>query len=267
MQISKIMSTLESWAPLSYQESYDNAGLIIGDPLAQCTGILCSLDCTEAVIDEAIANGCNLIVSHHPIVFKGIKQFIPDHYVTRVATKALQNKIALYAIHTNLDNIIDGVNKSIADKLHLENRSILAPQPGIFDKNGDPVGAGLIGELPLETDEQDFLKWVKEKFNLSILKHTPFTNKQLKTIALCGGSGSFLIDLVKSKNIDCFITSDLKYHEFFEADGQFLLVDIGHGESEQFVPALIVAFLTGKFPTFAVLQSLVNTQPVRYLKD
>ena len=267
MQISTITAALETWAPLSYQESYDNAGLIIGDPLATCTGILCSLDCTEAVIDEAIAHGCNLIVSHHPVVFKGIKQFTPNHYVTRVAIKAIKNKIALYAIHTNLDNIIDGVNKTLADKLRLENRSILAPQPGIFDKNGDPVGSGLVGELPLETDEQDFIKWVKEKFNLAIVKHTPFINKQLKTIALCGGAGSFLIDIVKKKNIDCFITSDLKYHEFFEADGQLLLLDIGHGESEQFVPALIVAYLTGKFPTFAVLESSVNTQPVRYLKD
>jgi putative NIF3 family GTP cyclohydrolase 1 type 2 len=124
-----------------------------------------------------------------------------------------------------------------------------------------------MGELPLETDEEDFIKWVKEKFNLAVVKHTPLVNKQLKTIALCGGAGSFLIDTVKRQNIDCFITSDLKYHEFFEADGQLLLLDIGHGESEQFVPALIVAYLTGKFPTFAVLESLVNTQPVRYLKD
>ena len=147
MQISTITAALETWAPLSYQESYDNAGLIIGDPLANCTGILCSLDCTEAVVDEAIAQGCNLIVSHHPIVFKGIKQFTPNHYVTRVAVKAIKNNIALYAIHTNLDNIIDGVNKTLADKIRLENRSILAPLPGIFDKNGDPVGAGLVGAL------------------------------------------------------------------------------------------------------------------------
>lgn len=266
MQIKNITNALEDWAPLAYQASYDNAGLIVGDPLANCTGILCSLDCTEAVVEEAIEKGCNLIVSHHPIVFKGLKQFIPNHYVTRVAIKAIKNNIALYAIHTNLDSIIDGVNKSIADKLHLENRAILAPEPGIFDKNGQPVGAGLVGELPLETDEADFLKWVKEKLHIDLIKHTPFINKQLKTIALCGGTGSFLLPEIKKRGIDCFITSDLKYHEFFEADGQFLLVDIGHGESEQYVPKLIVEHLIGKFPTFAVLESMVNTQPVRYLK-
>ena len=266
MQIKSITLALEEWAPLTFQESYDNSGLIIGDPLMDCSGILCSLDCTEAVVEEAIEKGCNLIISHHPIVFKGIKQFVPDHYVTRVALKAIKNKIALYAIHTNLDNVLDGVNKSIADKLHLENRQILAPKPGIFNHQGDAVGSGLMGELPLETDEQDFIKWVKEKLNVEVIKHSHFTGKQLKTIALCGGSGSFLIPSAKEQKVDCFITSDLKYHDYFEPDGQFLLLDIGHGESEQFVPALIVAYLTGKFPTFAVLESRVNTQPVRYLK-
>jgi len=135
-----------------------------------------------------------------------------------------------------------------------------------LDHKGGAVGSGLIGELPLETDEQDFIKWVKEKLHVEVIKHTPFTGKQLKTIALCGGSGSFLIPSAKEQKADCFITSDLKYHDYFEPDGQFLLLDIGHGESEQFVPALIVAYLTGKFPTFAVLESRVNTQPVRYLK-
>lgn len=266
MEIKTIIDSLETWAPLSFQESYDNCGLLVGDPTSKCTGILCSLDCTELVIDEAIAKGCNLIVSHHPLIFKGIKQFIPHHYTTRVALKAIKNKISLYAIHTNLDNLLNGVNKSMADRLHLENRRILAPKPGIYDKEGMEVGSGLVGELPLETQETDFLNWVKEKFHLSVIKHTPFLNKSLKTIALCGGSGSFLIDTVKKQGIDCFITSDLKYHEFFEADQTLLLVDIGHGESEQFVPKLIVDYLMLKFPTFAVLESMVNTLPVEYLK-
>ena len=158
------------------------------------------------------------------------------------------------------------MNKTLADRLHLENRRILAPKPEFRDQNGKEIGSGLIGELPLETDEIEFLKWVKEKFNLSVLKHTPLTGKTLKNIALCGGSGSFLINNAKAQGVDCFITSDLKYHDFFEADGRLLLVDIGHGESEQWVSELIVAYLTGKFPTFAVLQSLVCTQPITYLK-
>lgn len=266
MQIKQFISVLENWAPVSFQESYDNCGLIVGDPTTLCTGIICSLDCTEAVIEEAIKKGCNLIVSHHPIVFKGIKELSSDHYVNRTLLKAIKNGIALYAIHTNLDNLIDGVNKTLADRLQLKNRVILSPQPGIFDQNGQAIGAGLIGELAIETNELDFINWVKIQFSLSVIKYTNITNKKLKTIALCGGSGSFLLNQIKDKNVDCFITSDLKYHEFFEADGKYLLLDIGHGESEHFVPSLIVDYLTLKFPTFAVLESLVKTQPVNYFK-
>ena len=266
MQIQEILDVLENWAPLSFQESYDNAGLITGNPQENCTGVLCSLDCTEAVVEEAIQKGCNLIVSHHPIIFKGLKQLNINHFIGSTLTKAIQNNVAIYAAHTNLDNVINGVNKSIADKLHLENRKILAPIPGVFDQNGNEIGAGIVGELPLETDPLAFLHWVKEKFNLEVIKHTNILDKKLNTIAICGGTGSFLIDKVKAQNIDCFITSDIKYHEFFEADNKFLLVDIGHGESEQFVPTLIVAYLTTKFPTFAVLQSMVKTQPVNYFK-
>ena len=158
------------------------------------------------------------------------------------------------------------MNKSLADQLQLTNRSILAPISGKLDQNGQPIGAGIVGELPLETEAHSFLQWVKEKFHLSVLKHTPIVNNQLKTIALCGGAGSFLIGDAKAQKADCYLTGDLKYHDYFEADGRLLLLDIGHGESEQWVPALIVAHLTGKFPTFAVLQSLVCTQPITYFK-
>ena len=142
MQISKIIEALEKWAPLAWQEPYDNAGLIVDKPDQVCTGVICSLDCTEAVVDEAIAKGCNLIVSHHPIVFKGIKQFNSNDYVSLVVMKAIQNNIALYAIHTNLDNLLEGVNKTLADKLHLENRRILSPKPGFKDQNGGEIGSG-----------------------------------------------------------------------------------------------------------------------------
>ena len=266
MQIGQITSALENWAPLQLQEDYDNCGLLVGNENAICTGALCSLDCTEAVIDEAIEKGCNLIVSHHPIIFKGIKQFDENNYVARTVRKAIVNNIAIYAIHTNLDNILEGVNKTLADRLNLENRSILAPKSGMNDQKGLSIGAGLKGELSIALEEAVFIKWIKEIFNLSIIKHTPFTGKPLKNIALCGGAGSFLIGDAKAQQLDCFITSDLKYHDFFEADGKLLLIDIGHGESEQWVSELIVAHLTGKFPTFAVLQSLVCTQPITYFK-
>lgn len=263
MKIQDVILVLEQWAPLSYQESYDNAGLIVGDPSVYCSKILCSLDCTEDVIDEAIQVGANMIVAHHPIVFKGIKQFQMDSYVARTVIKAIQNNIAIYAIHTNLDNILEGVNKTLADTIHLENRSILSPQCS-SDSSQPTIGAGIIGELPLETNELDFLKWIKDKFHLHTLKHTALINKPLKTIALCGGAGSFLISAAKQAKADCFITSDLKYHEFFDTDNQLLMIDIGHGESEQFVPALIVEHLTTKFPNFAVLESKVKTNPVFY---
>jgi putative NIF3 family GTP cyclohydrolase 1 type 2 len=180
--------------------------------------------------------------------------------------KAIHHNIALYAIHTNLDNMIHGVNSTLADRLHLGNRRILAPIPGQLDGNGQPVGAGIVGELPLETEPEAFIRWVKDQLNLEVIKHTQLLDKKLITIALCGGSGSFLLDHVKAQNIDCFITSDLKYHDFFEADGKYLLMDIGHGESEHFVPALIVDYLKRKFLTFAVLESEVKTQPISYLK-
>jgi dinuclear metal center YbgI/SA1388 family protein len=266
MQIKALITSLEEWAPLQFQESYDNSGLIVGDPEANCTGVLCSLDCTEAVIDEAIQKGCNLIVSHHPIIFKGIKQFSKDYYVNRTVLKAIHHNISLYAIHTNLDNVVHGVNSTLADRLQLVNRKILAPIPGLFDANGQAVGAGMIGELPLETEPMAFIQWVKDKLKLEIIKHTKLIDKKLITIGLCGGSGHFLLDQIKAQNIDCFITSDLKYHDFFEADGKYLLMDIGHGESEQFVPALIVDYLKRKFLTFAVLESEVKTQPISYLK-
>jgi putative NIF3 family GTP cyclohydrolase 1 type 2 len=148
----------------------------------------------------------------------------------------------------------------------LVNRKILAPIPGLFDANGQAVGAGMMGELPLETEPGAFIQWVKEQLKLEVIKHTKLIDKNLITIALCGGSGHFLLDQIKAQNIDCFITSDLKYHDFFEADGKYLLMDIGHGESEQFVPALIVDYLKRKFLTFAVLESEVKTQPISYLK-
>jgi len=266
MQIGQITQALEHWAPLSFQEDYDNCGLLVGNPLSECTGVLCSLDCTEAVLDEAIEKGCNLIVSHHPIIFKGIKQFDESHYVARTVLIAIQKNIAIYAIHTNLDNLLDGVNKTLADRLLLENRQILTPKPGLKDQNGKEIGSGLIGTLPLETEASEFLKWIKEKLNLSVIKHTKFLGKPLKTIALCGGAGSFLINDAKAQKADCYITSDLKYHDYFEADDQLLLLDIGHWESEQWVSELIIAYLTAKFPTFAVLQSLVCTQPITYFK-
>ena len=363
MKIKDVITSLEAMAPPSLQEGYDNAGLITGDENAECTGILISLDATTAVVDEAIKKGCNLIVSHHPIVFSGLKKITGKNYVQKAVINAIKNDIALYAIHTNLDNVLNGVNGKIAELLELKNISVLAPKENqlkklftfvpvtdadkvrqaIFDAGGghignyeecsfnaegfgtfkggvntDPyvgkpgelhreneikvevifpawlesriiknllaahpyeevaydiirlenrfssIGSGVIGELNEPIDETSFLKTLKEKFKLKVIKHTELLNKPISKIAVCGGAGSFLISSALAAGADCFITSDIKYHEFFDANDRMVIADIGHYESEQFTINLLQEFLEQKFPTFAVLKTEVNTNPVRY---
>jgi dinuclear metal center YbgI/SA1388 family protein len=363
MKIKDVVASLESLAPPSLQESYDNAGLLTGDDNAECNGILVSLDATEAVIDEAIKRNCNLIISHHPIVFSGLKRITGKNYVQKAVIKAIKNEIALYAIHTNLDNITNGVNGKIASLLGLENISILSSKDNqlkklytfvpaadadkvrqaIFDAGGghignydecsfntegygtfkggmntDPyvgvpgelhkenevrvevifptwlegriiknllaahpyeevaydiikldnkfstIGSGIIGKLDKPLPEAEFLKQVKERFGLQIVRHTQLLGKDIKTVAVCGGAGSFLIASALASGADIYITSDIKYHEFFDANDKMIIADIGHYESEQFTINLLQEFLEQKFPTFAVLKTEVNTNPVRY---
>ncbi len=363
MKIQDITSLLEKMAPPSLQESYDNAGLLTGSPSMECTGILVSLDATEAVIDEAIAKGCNMVVAHHPIVFKGLKKITGKNYVEQTIIKAIKNDIAIYAIHTNLDNVIDGVNGRIADKLGLKNRKILLPKedmlrklavfvpathreqlaealfaagagnignysdcsfstPGTGSFKGNdstqpfvgrpgerhyepemkvevifPVwlerkvlaamrgahpyeeiafdvyslanihgqtGSGLVGELEQEMDERDFLGLLKQTFDLSVIRHTAFTGKPVKKVALCGGAGSFLTGAAKAAGAQVYVSADIKYHEFFDAEGALVLADIGHYESERFTTELLLEVLRENFPTFALLKSGVQTNPVHY---
>lgn len=362
MLIKDITGYLESIAPLSLQEEYDNAGLLTGNPSWACTGVLCTLDVTEEVIDEAISKKCNCIVAHHPIIFKGLKKINGKNIVERSIIKAIKNDIAIYASHTNIDNIINGVNGRIADKLNLANRTILDPKSATLKKlytfvptdhiakvrdalfaagaghignysecsfthpgtgtfkpeagtnpfSGEQgkrqyedeiklevifpayneskvtkalieahpyeevafdivnlsnthagTGAGIVGEIT-ETSEQDFLQLLKALFNLQLIKHTPFINRPIKKVAVCGGAGSFLISKALALGADAYITADIKYHEFFGAENRMLLCDIGHYESEQFTISLFVEILLQKFPTFAVLKSEVNTNPVSY---
>ena len=363
MKIKDVITSLETMAPLPLQEEYDNAGLIAGDENADCSGILISLDATVAVVDEAMKKSCNLIVSHHPIVFSGLKKITGRNYVEKAVISAIKNNIALYAIHTNLDNVLNGVNGRIAELLELKNVSVLAPKgnqlkklytfvpianadqvrQAIFDAGGghignyaecsfnvegfgtfkgrantDPyvgkpgelhreneikvevifpawlesrvvknlltvhpyeevaydimslenqfssIGSGIIGEFKEPYDEKTFLKILKGKFNLQVIKHTQLLNKPITKVAVCGGAGSFLISSALAAGVDCFITSDIKYHEFFDANDKMIIADIGHYESEQFTINLLQEFLEQKFPTFAVLKTEVNTNPVRY---
>jgi len=363
MKIAEIIYALEQIAPPSLQEDYDNAGLITGNPSWNCTGILCSLDTTEEIIEEAKANNCNLVVSHHPIVFHGLKKITGKNYVEKTIITAIKNDIAIYAIHTNLDNVIEGVNNKIADKLNLINRNILSPKQNLSMKlftfvpmeqaekvrsalfkagagnignyseasfnaagigtfkaneNANPyvgeqgkrheeneikievifpsylkqkiinvlieshpyeevaydivalsneynkTGSGLIGELEMELSEEKFLSFLKDAFNLKVIKHTKLLDKPVKKIAVCGGAGSFLIEKASALNADVYVTSDIKYHEFFDANERVLIADIGHWESEQFTIDLLHDFLRANFPNFAVLKTGKNTNPVYY---
>lgn len=364
MKLREITSFLEEIAPLAYQEDYDNSGLIVGYGDMEITGALISLDCTEAVVDEAIGLGFNLIISHHPIVFKGLKKFNGSNYVERVVMKAIKHDIAIYAIHTNLDHVNKGVNKKICDKLGIANPLILNPQNGVlkqlvtfcptehaenirkalFDagagsignysecsfnlegmgtfkagEGADPyigeigkrhqeletrieviypsnleqkiirflhdahpyevvaystfplsnenqeLGAGMIGDLDCEWEELEFLKFVKEKLNTKVIRHTNLRSKKIRKVAVCGGSGGFLLKNAIKAGADIFITADYKYHEFFDAESKLIIADVGHFESEQFTQELLLELITEKFSNFALRLTLQNTNPINYL--
>ena len=363
MTINEICNHIEEFAPLAYQESYDNAGLIIGNKNTEITGILVTLDSTEEVIDEAIAKGCNLIVAHHPIIFKGIKKLNGKNYVERTIIKAIKNDIAIYVTHTNLDNVSGGVNFKIAQLLDLQQVKILAPKSqvlmklivfvpientqtvlnalheagagvignyshvsfrgegtGSFRPNaqanptiGSPnmqekvnenrvevifpayiknrvlaamyrthiyeevahdiillenqnqeVGSGAIGELEKALSEKDFLHYLKQKMNVSVIRHTNLFSKSIKKVAVCGGAGGFLLNDAIAQNADIFITSDYKYHEFFDAEKHIIIADIGHYESEQFTKELLKDYICKKMFNFAVHLSVTPTNPVNY---
>lgn len=364
MKLKEIIKELEAFAPLAYQEQYDNSGLIVGNPDTDVNAALLCLDSTEEVIEEAIAKKCNLVIAHHPIVFSGLKKITGKNYVERAIIKAIKNDIAIYACHTNLDNVSLGVNKVIADKFSLKNLQILSPKNKILkrlitfapekdaekvrealfaagaghigdydkcsfnsvgtgtfkgDENTDPhigepgkftetkevkietiypypiegqvlkalkyahpyeevaydifnlenkygrVGSGMIGELEKEEDSFSFLKKVKEVMKSACIRHTALPDKKIKKVAVCGGSGSFLLNDAIAAGADIFITADYKYHQFFDADNKIVIADIGHYESEQYTVELIYEVINKKFPKFAFRFSEINTNPIHYL--
>jgi dinuclear metal center YbgI/SA1388 family protein len=364
IKIVDIIKVLEAWAPPALQESYDNVGLLTGDRSDRCTGVLCCLDVTEQVIDEALQKGCNLVVAHHPLIFRGIKKLSGGTGVERALIKAIKNELAIYAIHTNLDNVLSGVNGKIASLLSLQRSRVLLPKettlrklvtyvplqhtepvrqalfdagagqignysecsfsvagegtftPGAaarpfvgangqrhqekenrlevlfpvylqgallealrkahpyeevayellpLDNANQTLGAGLIGELVEPVEEAVFLAQLANRFGARQVRHSPLLGRPIRRVALCGGAGSFLIPNALSAGADLFITADLKYHDFFLADGRMILVDIGHFESEQFTIELLADHLAEKFHNFAVLKTSINTNPVNYL--
>jgi len=258
--IGELCDHLESIAPLSLQEGYDNAGLITGERDWEISGVVCCLDATVDVVREAAEKGCNVVVAHHPIIFKGLRKISSADYVGRAVIEAIRRDVAIYAIHTNLDNVLDqGVNQAIAAKLGLKNLRILAPRS--IDER---TGAGIIGELSGEMGEEDFLQFVKTRMETPCVRHTRLTGLAIQKVAICGGAGSFLTELAKSAGVDAYVTGDVKYHEFFDADGKILLLDIGHFESEQFTIPLLAQIISKKLRNFAAYCTERNTNPVHY---
>ena len=364
VKIKDIANALEMFAPLPLQEGFDNSGLQIGLTEAEVTGVLLCLDVTEKVVDEAVMSGCNLIVSHHPLIFSPLKRITGSNYVERCVLKALANGIAIYASHTNMDSVQGGVNYRIAEKLGLQNVRILAPKGdallklavyvpvshadvvrealfgagcgniGGYDscsynvegvgtfragdgcnpfcgkvgelhkeyevrietvmpaylrnkvvsallkahpyeepaydiyplKNSwDSVGLGVVGDLPEERDEVDFLSEIKAKFSVGSLRHTSLSGKKVKRVALCGGSGASFADAAISAGAQVYVTGEARYHDLFNYDGRILFAVIGHYESEQYTMDIFKDIILGAYPGIKVQKTTINTNPVNYL--
>lgn len=367
MKISKtfgqIAVVMDQWAPTFYAEDFDNVGLLVGRKSSNCNHILVTHDVTEAVVEEAITKGCQLIICFHPIIFSGLKKITGANYVEKAVLKAIENKIGIYATHTALDNHKKGISYLLGKSLGLKNQNILVPKKNTLcllstyvpkeakekvlsalhnagagqlgnyshcsfshvgegqfkgNENSNPtigaqgkitkidehhiqlvfkkhlqhriisalndvhpyeevayeiiaiensqneIGLGSIGNLPTPMDANSFLTHVKKELNLSFLRHSEKKDKKIEKVAVLGGSGSFAIGTAKAKGADAYVTADLKYHDFFQAEEEILLVDAGHYETEQDTKKLIVDYLSKKIPNFAITLSEVNTNPVKY---
>jgi len=258
MRIQEIISVIENFAPLHWQEEFDNSGIQVGDVKQETTGVLLCVDLTESVLQEAISLNCNLIISHHPLLFHPLKKLTGQNYIERCVITACKNNIVIYAAHTNLDNAPSGVNFRLAEKIGLQNIRILKPQ------NGQNYGSGAIGELSEKVDEAVFLENLKTIFSAENLQHSPFTGKKLKTVALCGGSGSFLIPDAITAGADVFITGEARFNHYYDVESQMLLAVLGHYETEQCTKEIFFDIISEKMPNFAVHFSKANINPVNY---
>ena len=270
MQIQSVIDYLNELYPLHYQEDYDNAGHKIGDATQELTGILVALDVTDEVIDETLASGFNLIVSHHPMIFAGLKSLVPSTSQTRMLNKLIKNDICVYSAHTNLDNLPGGVSYILGEKLGVGNMQTLRPMrdDAVHTDPNTPStlpGGGAIGELDHPLPYPDFMELVKQVLGLPMIKCSQNPPPTVKRVALCGGSGSFLIDDAAHQNADIFLTADIKYHDYQKAVGRIHLADIGHYESEQFAQELIYNDIIKKFSNFACRITGVKTSYIQYI--
>ncbi len=255
--LKDITEFLNKKVPLEYQEPYDNSGLIVGDRLQQVEKVLVCIDITMKVLEEARENNCNLIVSHHPLIFSPKKNIIKGNLVDDCLFFAIKNDIAIYSMHTNLDNIKQGVSFELAKVLDLKEPNILKPKAA-FNME---IGSGVIG-MTNSTSSSEYIDFIKSRFPTSQIKHTALLEKSINKVAVCGGSGAFLINEAKQQNADIYITGDLKYHDYFLSEEKIILVDIGHYESEEITKNLIFDILSNKFSNIAVLLCKTNTNPV-----
>lgn len=254
MNVKDISTAIERLAPLSFQEEYDNAGLQVGFMGSEVRGILVCLDITEDIIEEAHCKGLDLIVSHHPLIFRKLARVSDETYQQRCVCKALSYGITLYSAHTNLDNAKGGVNHKIAELLGIRNLNWLIP-------NGES-GSGIIGDLPEAVPAEEFLDKVKSTFRVRTLRHSAITSATVQRIAVCGGAGAFLSSDARIEGADCFITGELHYHDYFESEGM-LLVELGHYESEQFTCNLLHDYLAEAFPSLRIGITDINTNPIK----
>ena len=261
MKAKQVFDALEQYAPLPLQDSYDNAGLQIGLTEEQeVTGALLCLDVTEAIIDEAERMGCNLVVAHHPLLFRGLKSITGQSYVERCVIKAIQKGIGIYAAHTNLDNAEGGVNYRIAEKIGLKKLSFLETKIA-----STPAGSGIIGELETEEDERNFLERVKVLFGIRCLRHNAFCGRTIRRVALCGGAGGFLLPNAIAQGADAFLTGEMRYHDYFGHEDEILIAEMGHYESEQYTIDLLAEVLSRRFPELKIVKTTLNTNPINYL--
>lgn len=272
MQIKEITNAIEKYAPLQLQESYDNSGIQVGDVEQDVKGVLLCIDITEAVINEAIVKNDNLIISHHPLLFHGMKKITPDDYIGRCVIKAIEHHIVLYASHTNMDKTFHGVSFQTAEKLGIETESTITEDGKI--QNGEEeysYGLGIIGHLKKSEDALSYLQRIKKILNIGCIKHTDIPNgREVQRIAICGGSGAEFIKSVNNERVDLYLTSDIKYHDyFFNSDHGMIIADIGHYESEQFTKEIFYNIISGLLSKnnvkFAVDYSDIQSNPIRYI--